>query len=110
MLLVTPTLSEKYHDPSLDLPWEHDIIALRRDFHAHPELAYEEVRTAGIVAERFGVKTAIVSGGVLCVVSVAAAALFLPKFINYDGRKGVRQREIEEAERAEMLRVSEGEF
>ena len=64
----------------------------------------------GIVAERFGVKTAIVSGGVLCVVSVAVAALFLPKFINYDGREGVRQKEIEEAERAEMLRVSEGEF
>ncbi|HEX8639171.1 MAG TPA: hypothetical protein VF692_13970, partial [Pyrinomonadaceae bacterium] len=64
----------------------------------------------GIVAERFGVKTAIVSGGVLCVVSVAAAALFLPKFINYDGRQGVRQREIEEAERAEIGRASEGEF
>lgn len=64
----------------------------------------------GIVAEAFGVKAAIVSGGILCVVSVAAAALFLPKFISYDGREGVRQKEIEEAERAEMLRVSEGEF
>jgi amidohydrolase len=29
-----------------------DLIALRRDFHAHPELAFEEVRTAGIVAQR----------------------------------------------------------
>lgn len=47
-----PALHEKYPAPSLDLPWEHDIVALRRDFHAHPELAYEEVRTAGIVAER----------------------------------------------------------
>lgn len=52
MPLNTPTLSEKYHAPSLDLPWEHDIVAMRRDFHAHPELAYEEVRTSGIVAER----------------------------------------------------------
>lgn len=64
----------------------------------------------GIVAERFGVKTAIVSGGVLCVVSVIVAALFLPKFIKYDGREGVRQKEIEEAERAGLLRAVEGEF
>lgn len=28
-----------------------ELIALRRDFHMHPELAFEEVRTAGIVAE-----------------------------------------------------------
>ena len=28
------------------------LIALRRDLHAHPELGYEEVRTAGIVAEQ----------------------------------------------------------
>jgi hippurate hydrolase len=27
-----------------------DLIALRRDLHAHPELAFEEQRTAGIVA------------------------------------------------------------
>jgi len=46
------TLKEKYHAPSLELPWEQDVVALRRDFHAHPELAYEEFRTAGIVAQR----------------------------------------------------------
>lgn len=28
-----------------------DVVALRRDFHRHPELAFEEFRTAGIVAE-----------------------------------------------------------
>ncbi|MGB1287587.1 MAG: M20 metallopeptidase family protein [Aggregatilineales bacterium] len=28
-----------------------DVVAWRRDFHMHPELAFEEVRTAGIVAE-----------------------------------------------------------
>src|SRR5579863_4063502 len=29
-----------------------DLIAMRRDLHEHPELAYEEVRTSGIVAQR----------------------------------------------------------
>ena len=64
----------------------------------------------GIVAERFDVKTAIVSGGVLCVAAVVLSSLLLPKFITYDGREGIRQKEIEEAERAELNRVSEGEF
>lgn len=30
---------------------EPELIKLRRDFHKHPELGWEEVRTAGIVAE-----------------------------------------------------------
>lgn len=29
-----------------------DLVAWRRDFHAHPEIGYEEVRTSGLVAER----------------------------------------------------------
>jgi len=29
-----------------------EVIATRRELHAHPELGFEEVRTAGIVAER----------------------------------------------------------
>lgn len=64
----------------------------------------------GIVAESFGLRAALVSGGVLCVASVLGAAVFLPKFLTYDGREGVKQKEIEEAERAELLRVSEAEF
>jgi len=50
--LYPPALVAKYREPSLELPWQQDVVALRRDFHANPELAYEEVRTSGIVAER----------------------------------------------------------
>lgn len=64
----------------------------------------------GIVAEYTSVKFALVSGGALCIIAVILTALFMPKFAAYDGREGVKQREIEEAERSEMLRVSESEF
>lgn len=33
------------------LNWQADIKAIRRDIHAHPELAYQENRTADIVAQ-----------------------------------------------------------
>lgn len=32
--------------------WEPELIATRRDFHMHPEIGLQEVRTSGIVAER----------------------------------------------------------
>ena len=63
----------------------------------------------GLVAEHFSVRTALISGGAMCVGAVILTALFLPKFAAYDGREGVRQRELEEAERAELSRVSQAE-
>ena len=64
----------------------------------------------GIIAEYTSVKFALVSGGAICIVAVAGTAMFLPKFFAYDGREGIRQREIEEAERAEASKLSAGEI
>jgi MFS family permease len=41
---------------------------------------------AGMVAAAFGIQASVVSGGVLCVVGVALAGLFLPRFVRYDAR------------------------
>jgi amidohydrolase len=45
------------------------LTATRRDFHAYPELAYEELRTAGVIAERLALlglapRTAVARTGV----------------------------------------------
>src|SRR4051794_3842551 len=51
-----------------------EMTAWRRDFHAHPEIAFEEVRTSGIVADKlreFGcdeVLTGIAKTGVVGVI------------------------------------------
>jgi MFS family permease len=59
----------------------------------------------GIVAESFGVTAAIVSGGILCVVSVLGTSLFLPKFFAYEESEGIAHREREEADRASSAAV-----
>lgn len=38
----------KLAEPILD--WQSEIVAIRRDIHAHPELAFEEQRTADLIA------------------------------------------------------------
>lgn len=45
-MALMPTLQDEIAE------WEPELIATRRDFHMHPELGLEEVRTSGIVAER----------------------------------------------------------
>ena len=47
-----------------------DLVAMRRDLHEHPELAFAEVRTSGIVAQRLralgrNVQTGIAQTGVV---------------------------------------------
>ena len=32
--------------------YSDELVAIRRDLHAHPEIGFEEERTAGIVADR----------------------------------------------------------
>ena len=51
----------------------------------------------GLVAEAYGVHTAIISGGFICIAAIIVLAVLLPKFLSYDGREGVKQKEIEEA-------------
>ena len=68
----TNLLEKTFGAPSLDLAWQDDIVALRRDFHAHPELGYEEVRTSEIVAERLRdlgleVRTGVAKTGVIAI-------------------------------------------
>ncbi len=55
-----------------------DLIAMRRDLHEHPELAFEEVRTSGIVAQRLRslgleVRTNIAKTGVVGLLRGAAS-------------------------------------
>jgi hypothetical protein len=54
---------------------------------------------AGIVATLFSVRTSIVSGGIVCVVGTAIISALIPQFVRYDGREGVKQKELEEAMR-----------
>ena len=43
-------MSDAIHQAAQNL--KDDTIATRRDFHQHPEIAFEEVRTAGIIADK----------------------------------------------------------
>jgi len=62
-------------------------------YHTGPSLGNAE---ADLVARLFGVRTSIVSGGVLCVIGSLALTMILPKFIAYDSTKGIRRRDLDE--------------
>ena len=49
---VDAELLKTAQQAGMNLPWEEDIVALRRDFHAHPELGYQETRSAAIITDR----------------------------------------------------------
>lgn len=58
---------------SLSTRIEPELIEIRRDLHAHPELAFEEVRTSGVVSrelERMGIahQTGIAKTGVVAMI------------------------------------------
>ena len=71
--------------PLLELPFLAELTALRRDIHAHPELAFAENRTADIVARelaRYGLevhrgmaKTGVVAWGPGCETAGEEAAV-----------------------------------
>jgi hypothetical protein len=69
---------------------------------------------AGLVASLFGLRTSVISGGVLCVAGSGLLALLLPAFLRYDGREGLARKQAEEAERArnadKRRRLSEQRF
>jgi amidohydrolase len=55
------------------------LVSIRRDLHAHPELAFQEVRTAGVVAEKldrlgYEVQTGVGKTGVVGVLEGAGPA------------------------------------
>ncbi len=60
---------------------------------------------AGIVASLTSLQTSIVSGGILCVVGTAIVSLLIPEFIKYDGREGLKTKEIAEAQRETETKI-----
>jgi MFS family permease len=70
-------------------------------YHTGPMLGNAE---SGIVASLFSIRTAVVSGGVLCVVGTGLLLLALPAFRRYDGRAGLVRKQDEENARAPAVR------
>ena len=69
-------------------------------YHTGPMLGNAE---SGIVASFFGIRNAVVSGGILCVLGTGLLILALPSFRTYDGQAGLIQKQAEENARADVL-------
>ncbi len=79
-----PSLSPRIEELLADFPPAERarLVETRRDFHAHPELAFEERRTAGVVAERLAAlglspRTGVGRTGVCADAGPAGARLML---------------------------------
>ncbi len=59
---------------------------------------------AGLVASIFGLRTSVVSGGMLCVIGSGILAMLLPAFIRYDSEDGMARKLEEEADRQKYIR------
>lgn len=58
---------------------------------------------AGLIASAFGLRTSVVSGGVLCLIGAVVGALLLPRFVGYDGRdSAAAKRAIDAADAADV--------
>jgi amidohydrolase len=71
-------------------PILEDVIALRRDFHMHPELGFEELRTSRIVADRlkalgYEVRTGVGQTGVVGILRTAKPGLTILLRADMDG-------------------------
>jgi MFS family permease len=69
-------------------------------YHTGPMLGNAE---SGIVASIFGIRTTVVSGGILCVLGTGLLLLGLPGFRSYDGRAGSVRKQLEEDARTGSL-------
>lgn len=62
---------------------------------------------SGIVAYFTDVKTSIISGGILTIIGTIVLAILLPKFIAYDGREGLKQKQAEDELRQAELQTNQ---
>jgi len=74
-------------------------------YHTGPMLGNAE---SGIVASFFGIRNAVVSGGILCVLGTGLLILALPSFRRYDGNAGLVQKQAEENARADVVGAAHG--